>query len=701
MEYIILKQYDQVCDYVGQVTSIADKNKAAFGFLSASVYEQMASKGQLWVAVNEAKELKGHLMFGGTMPTLKVFQIYACESVKGHGVGTLLINALKEHAKKSNYHTISARVASDLPANIFWKNVGFPIFRQVKGGEKKRRMINIRGYTLKDNDLFGSLDHETSFVTPSRPVLDRPVYALDLNLLLDIFEARPGYEKVIKIMEIGFQGRFSICITPEFKRELQRQSDKFCDDKILRLAGIFPEIRSQVDISNIAKSLREIVFPYRSLNRRNSQNDESDLRHLAYCVNAGVVGFVTRENAMLRACNDIKEKYGTSIISPDELILDDGDTLDFPSPLNADFCFEKSSCTPEVTRFLKEFLVPKIILETIFPTSPVTDNGSVYVAKLEGCLFGVYFFKKPVVSTGVAMACLYVNEGCPKALAAIDHFLEKALRYRSGFSYRLQLYIGKGQDLTEDTLLRKGFFPLDDHFVKIICNLFLDEKNWQRFSNELKSYTGFSLPDNLPTKNELLHTGILFSDGSGKAVALTWFDFETLISPRFIFNSGKNCTLVPIRENYANGLIGNLTNQLSLLSSHDKALLLEKAYFRSSTKTSLFSKGELIAFYVSGKNSIQEMIGFARITYSDVITIDEATIKVDRQGVLTHNELASYTDNSGMLHVFTFDNFFEFDSRISFKKAKSLGLISSANLVSPERIGPDKLKILIGEAFND
>jgi hypothetical protein len=96
VDYVILKQFDQVSYYVGQISSIADNNKGAFGFLSTSAYEQMASKGQLWIVINSANELMGYLMFGGTMPTLKVFQVYACESVRGAGVGKMLIDALKE-----------------------------------------------------------------------------------------------------------------------------------------------------------------------------------------------------------------------------------------------------------------------------------------------------------------------------------------------------------------------------------------------------------------------------------------------------------------------------------------------------------------------------------------------------------------------------------------------------------------------------
>ncbi|MDB6062579.1 MAG: hypothetical protein JWM78_2682 [Verrucomicrobiaceae bacterium] len=699
MEYAILKQFDQVSDYVRQVSAIADQNKEAFGFLSASAYEQMASKGQLWVAVDNAKELKGYLMFGGTMPTLKVFQVYACKSAKGHGIGTQLIDALKEYAREKYYHSIVAKVASDLSANNFWESRGFSIYRQVKGGKTKKRTINIRGYPVYENDLFGNLAKESTGIQPTGPVLARPIYALDLNLLLDVSKARAGYKKVIKIMQIGFQGEFLICITPEFKKELERQSANFSDDPILRLAEAFPVLKTDDDISAIAESLRNIVFPSRTLIRKSAQNDESDLMHLAYCISAGIGGFITREKALLRACNEIKDKHAVAILSPDELILEDNESSDISTPLNSDFSFTTSLITDEVKSFLDSFSAPKAVTDVLVDTSPTKDATSVYEARLDGSLFGIYFFQKPMKTTSSALAALYIDESCPKSTAAIDHFLETAFRYKSGFPYRLDLYIGKGQDSTEETLLKKGFFKSGNHFVKIISHIFLEAKSWPRFAKDVKSFCGFSIPEKLPAKKALQNTGIFFTDSSNKIQTFSWFDFETIVGPRFILNADRDCILVPIQENYADGLIGNVRNQLSLLSSHDKTLLLEKAYFRSTAKASLFKRGGVIAFYVSGSKSIQELIGFARITYSEVIDINEAIIKVDRQGVLSRRELTEFADSNEKIHVFTFDNFLEFDQRVSFSKAKELGLISSANLVSPEKIDFEKLKILIGEAF--
>lgn len=125
--------------------------------------------------------------------------------------------------------------------------------------------------------------------------------------------------------------------------------------------------------------------------------------------------------------------------------------------------------------------------------------------------------------------------------------------------------------------------------------------------------------------------------------------------------------------------------------------MLEKAYFRTPNKSSYFSKGSIVAFYVS--QTIKELIGFARVTYSEVIHIEKALTKFKRQGVLSKEELSKAADKKGMLHVFTFDNFFEFNNRISFSRAKKMGLISGANLVSVEKIDHVCLKKLISEAF--
>ena len=100
----------------------------------------------------------------------------------------------------------------------------------------------------------------------------------------------------------------------------------------------------------------------------------------------------------------------------------------------------------------------------------------------------------------------------------------------------------------------------------------------------------------------------------------------------------------------------------------------------------MFSLGTLVLFYLSGAGGgTKEVIGCARITYSDVLSVEEIELKLKRQGVLSRSELEGMA-NSGKLHVFTFDNFNQFPSRIPFSFLKNMSMISGVNLITTEQL---------------
>jgi len=94
-----------------------------------------------------------------------------------------------------------------------------------------------------------------------------------------------------------------------------------------------------------------------------------------------------------------------------------------------------------------------------------------------------------------------------------------------------------------------------------------------------------------------------------------------------------------------------------------------------------------VLFYLSGSGGgTKEVIGCARVTYSDVLTVDEIELKLKRQGVLSRSELESKANSSGKLHVFTFDNFNRFPIGIPFAFLKKMSMISGANLITTEQL---------------
>lgn len=75
----------------------------------------------------------GYLLFGGRYPTFKITQLFVDRKFRKNGIGSKMLSEFEAYAEKNNFLTISARVAADLPANIFWEKSGYELLKQVKG----------------------------------------------------------------------------------------------------------------------------------------------------------------------------------------------------------------------------------------------------------------------------------------------------------------------------------------------------------------------------------------------------------------------------------------------------------------------------------------------------------------------------------------------------------------------------------------
>ena len=120
---------------------------------------------------------------------------------------------------------------------------------------------------------------------------------------------------------------------------------------------------------------------------------------------------------------------------------------------------------------------------------------------------------------------------------------------------------------------------------------------------------------------------------------------------------------------------------------------VEKAYFKSPRNATIFNRGGLILFYISGSSGgSKELIGCGRITYSDVISINKVNLLLERQGVIPYEKLEQLSDKNKRIHAFTFDNYNEFQTKIPFGYLKDNKFISGANLVTSEKISSSNLQ---------
>src|SRR5271157_1674120 len=133
LSFVVRKIRSEVLPFVEQVKQSADSSSNELGFLPEQVYLEAALQQKLLIAVACQQGLEtyaGHLLFGGSYPFLKVFQIFVTPRYRGQGAARELIEALVKEAEAIGYLSISARVASDLNlANRFWERNDFHIAR--------------------------------------------------------------------------------------------------------------------------------------------------------------------------------------------------------------------------------------------------------------------------------------------------------------------------------------------------------------------------------------------------------------------------------------------------------------------------------------------------------------------------------------------------------------------------------------------
>jgi GNAT superfamily N-acetyltransferase len=728
MQIEIYKSYETVSSYIDTVSKCADKFKKELGFLPHLAYEEQAIKGRLWVAVSGAeKHFAGHLMFGGRFPALKVTQMFVHPDYRGRGIATILIEDLATYGEENNYLSIAARVAEDLPANIFWENSGFELIQKKKGGKTTQRIINVRCRELNTPSLLTLManappqmgSHE-KISYKNKPISSTPFYAIDLNILFDIVKDRASRAEASAVIMAGFNNIIRLCVTEEFVKELERNTRNGETDPLLELAKALPTLKA-IEISKVNELmplLRQMVFPERKLDGRTSQQDHSDLLHLANAICSGADGFITREKAILRAGKEIYDGLSLEVIPPADFLdssfeEESKKTTIFERFSNSqiDFFSIEEKDLVELNHFLRNININEHFDSAIW--SPVTSGSSSrkWCVRVDNILVGVASWTPPNKVVKSASLHLFVDEEQPSFTKIVDHIFETIFQDANGLDmFRVALNIGSGQVQTKALALQRGFragvrnngLRMVDALVKTVCSGIVKPDDWGPFAEKFQTLTGLSLPTKMPAYRDETTPWIIAEDKTKKQKCeMSLFEFETLVSPAVFLCPRRSGLIIPIQHKYAVDLGIVVPSQMGLLPGSEALLHPEKAYFRTSVCVDKYSKGMPIVFYVSGSGEMsQNAVGCARITYSGVHSVNEAENKFSRQGVLTREKLEEMADDKGKVHVFTFDNFNRFTSRVPFQALRSSDQINAANLIAAESKTADQMRQIVSLALN-
>lgn len=715
---VIKANPSDVAPFIDTVRTHADRERDALGFLPSAVYDDAASRGNLLVALiptGASTEYAGHLLFGGTFPHARVFQVFICQQFRNRGVARELIEYLVNLLERYGYLSVAATVADDLVANGFWEKLGFLVARQKPGGVSRKRLLNIRIRQLNSPNLFQPQLPSTvsDLGLVERLGTHTAVYAIDLNVFWDVVKRRPRSEYAADVIGAAFNRLIQIVVAQEFITELQRTTTRSdLGDPALEFALQFPTL-PQPDgtvLQQLQNELGGLIFPGRSNNGTLTPQDQSDLVHLATAIHHGVTGFVTSDDALLGVRDFIYKKHGISVLHVREFAaLVKSAEVSVP-PLAAQLSSDTlriwdsiSADSVAIKKFLDDCAAPTAFRDDFVAKVLVTPTRKRMIVTSESDIVCLAAWDAGAGLQNHAHVNLVANEDNPAAEAAIDCILGIICTQASCTRpVLMQLCLPQGHVIARKIATAHGFRPNDSStkgdLQKICVGRPIHVDNWAKMQTIFHHYSGIDFPDALPAFTAY-DQEVPFRTKQGISRNVKLSDLEKLLSPTLIILPDRSGNIVPIRRIFADQLLG-ASRQLSLLPKREASLFSERIYFSASRNANLFKAGMPLLFYESGRTGGSASVtACARVVQTTVLKKIDISAHLLRHGVLESDDLKQLTANDSMC-VTNFDNIMHLENPVPLDRLRELGCVDASNLVCPRPISGQQIVSVLREGFS-
>lgn len=713
-DFEIVEGFANTAIYVDEVRAAADTNKAALGFLQASVYGQFAQRDGLYVLLEVRGDIRryaGHLLFDRRYPRAHVRQMFVAPHHRKHGCATLLLDKLKESLTAHGFISIYARVAEDLVvANSFWQAQSFYVQRTEKGGKTTNRQIKVRVHELESPQLFPrsglSRDNPLGLKVPASE--DLPVFLLDLNVLFDINPRRYRREEAIALFQAEKMSVCRLAISTEIRSELNRSAFRERQtDPMAAYLDIFPcfPIAEGEECELLKSELAEIVFPEAARADLNS-NQVSDLRHVITAITNKLGGLITNDAAILSVASKIEQRFGVLLLSPAAFQLRkdavDQDEI-YEMPVGASLYFQQVS--PQQEAGVRSLLDKVGVTGSAIASGWLPADASGRVA----CKFAVW---DEANCLGYVTWAAWAHSGIVTVRAAVDESHESAIdvarallmqvieRISVGGSRQIKLDLPGRQSNLREVATGLGFSSAgqDSSLIKSMLCRFVTKKSWGSARLELANAGGPRLPI-APPLFRSVDQNIELHAPDGNKINLTLDQIETLLAPAIFYLPGRNAVITPVRVEYSEDLLGH-SQQMSLLPASSSALFHRKLFYSDPKALKHFKPGVLVLFYESGKgNGRSEVVAIGRVRHAYLKQCDALTVSDFKPSVLDE-ERVRMIGMSDTKTVTVFDNLFVLKRAVPFSFLKAIGCGRPNDVITTRPVSECHVEKIIAEAFD-
>lgn len=715
VQVVVLERPSDVLQHLADVVASADSEKNALGFYPENVFTEQARKGNLLVAVTvgDAGSLvyAGHLLFDARHARGTVLQICVKREMRRHGTGRSLLDRLKEHLTDLSFISIYAGVAEDLrDANAFWERNGFYVQRKRPGGKTRNRTILVRCHELSSPQLF-----ERSGISSGNPFGldtgiqgDKPIYLLDLNVLFDLGPRRARHDAARDLFHAERHGACQLALSAELREELVRTAAAAPrSDPMHTWAAIFITFPTPPKAENdrLAAELGAVVFPDRARDGNYTVNDVSDLTHLATAVHHRLAGFITNDDAILRAAKQIEAKFGIHVISP--VVFQPSDDVG-----SREEAFEPSA-TGAARAIVplpveSEGQLRLMLLGLGLSDSDVISHwGAVDTAERTMLRSAVFTHQRLVgymaslrqVDGAAITGRMAIDESNPEGRDAGRILLNQVLaRARDVAPSRVRLQLAPKQVAALELAVGAGFASSENGAVllKLVLNRIVTPANWEATVADLQALAQLRLPSACPDFKDIdQQIEVMCPDGNRRFVRL--HEIESGLSPAVLCLPGRPAVITPIKRDFAEQLLEH-SPQATLLPRSRAAQYSERHYLSAERTLRYFTRGAIMLFYESGRGGgAAAIVAVARVQRA-YLRPEKAINQTDFDPSVLSADTLSSIGNSKSKTVTAFDNLIVLRRPVPLVSLQKLGCGEPNHLRSTRPINSEQLTKILDEA---
>jgi len=709
VSFKIITERAQLRAYTDSIREAADSERNSFGFLPPDAYREFVEQRRAVAAVTESGDLIGYSLFGGAGSQAKIFQTYVSPNYRGHSVGTHLLKSVFSRLENSAYLSVVANVSSHLDiANQFYEKIGFDVIR-IKQAKTKNRHINVRARELSNPSLLDQLavpsEAHASLAIGKPRQHSIPRYVLDLNVIFDVTKDRQRTAVAQEVIQAGLEKDVRLAITSEALAELEKHTRSDRPDPILQFCRGFPilKIPSLARMGVLRSALLPMVFPEKAHPENLKPNDESDLRHLATAIEECSEGFVTSDEAILRASENIQLKFGLQVLSPAAF----GQSFEFEFGAPSQALVRNSFSTMQPTRFVDEddeqvrallssYDLSELRVRKILARGTAKALRRREVVRTDSGILSFASWDPPKPNGEIRGLSVFADESNPNASTAIKYMLERASRDLGENEvgvFNLAPHIR--QDLLRRVALIEGFYidegtsPRNPELKKASFGAAFLPATWDAASRRIANAIGVEFSGS----PSLMQT-LSLTDAKGVSRFISLSGLEDLLSPVIIATDDRPGVVLPIWPNYAEELFQG-AQQLSFLEQSEASIKPEKAYIGGNYGS--IPEGGLAFFYESEKqNGRKAIIAVARVLARYLLDQGEAAAVSKDRGVLPEEAI----ENQGgrrLKTVIDIGSIMLFKKPVTLKRLRQMGCADGANFVTSKVIEPKHCIQLIAE----